>query len=53
LHTKLASQSLKDRDHSEDLDADGKMLESILEKYVGKMWTEFMWFRIETSGGLL
>jgi hypothetical protein len=29
------------------------ILEWILERYSGKMWTGFIWFRIGTSGWLL
>jgi hypothetical protein len=41
-------------DHSEDLDGDRKMvLECILGKYGGKVWTGCIWLKTETSGGLL
>jgi hypothetical protein len=41
-------------DHFEDLGVDGKiMLELILGKLDGRMWTGFVWHRIGTSGGLL
>jgi hypothetical protein len=42
-----------DRDHSEDLGIDGKILYSILEKYGGNVWTGCICLRIGTSGGLL
>jgi len=36
----------------EDLGAGGRIiLERILGKYVGKMWTRFIWLRIGTSNG--
>jgi hypothetical protein len=41
------------RDHLEDLSIDGKILELVLWKKGGKMWTGFIWLRIGTSGGLL
>jgi hypothetical protein len=45
---------LKGRDHCEDLGVDGRIiLECMLGKYGERVWTGFMWFRIETSGGLL
>jgi hypothetical protein len=38
----------------EDLDVGGKMiLRWILEKWDGVVWTELIWLRIGTSGGLL
>jgi len=43
------------RDHLEDLGLDGKIiLEWILEKDGGNMWTSFMWLRIGSyDDGLL
>jgi hypothetical protein len=39
------------RDHLEDLGVDGKIiLECIIGKYSGKVWTGCIWIRIETSG---
>jgi len=47
------SENLKGKDHSEDLVVDGRIiLEWILGKYGGKLWTGFMCLRIETTGGL-
>jgi hypothetical protein len=54
MHTKFWSKNLKGRDYSEELDSDGKIiLEWILGKYDWKVWTEFIWLRIGTSGGFL
>jgi hypothetical protein len=54
MHTKYWSVNVRGRDHSEDLDVDGRIiLEWILEKYGGKVWTECICLRIETSGGFL
>jgi hypothetical protein len=51
---KFWSENLKVRDQSEDLHVDGRIiLEWILVKYIGKVWTGFIWLRIGTSGGLL
>jgi hypothetical protein len=36
---------------SEDLDVDGKIIEWILGKQGGKVWTEFIWLKLGTSGG--
>jgi hypothetical protein len=53
-HTKFLSEKQKGRDHSENLDIDGKMiLEWILRRRVGRVWTGFIWHRIGTSCGLL
>jgi len=42
------------RYHSEDLGVDDRiMLEWILDKYSGKLWTGCIWFRIGTHGRLL
>jgi hypothetical protein len=44
----------KGREHSEDLGIDGKIiLELILGKQGGKVWTGCIWLRIGTSSGLL
>jgi hypothetical protein len=54
MHAQFWSENLKERDHSENLGADGKViLEYILGKYGGNVWTGFIWLRIGTSGGLL
>jgi hypothetical protein len=47
-------ESLKGRDHSEDLGIDGRIiLNFILGIQVLRMWIGFVWFRIGSSGGLL
>jgi hypothetical protein len=47
LATKFWSENLKGRDHSEDLCTDEKIiLEWILGKWGGKVWTEYMWLRV-------
>jgi hypothetical protein len=54
IYTQFWSENLKERDHSEGLVVDWKIiLEQILGKYVGKVWTGFIWLRIGTSGGVL
>jgi hypothetical protein len=43
---------MKERDDLEDLDVDGRItLRWIFEKWGGAVWTVFICFRIETSGG--
>jgi hypothetical protein len=45
-------ENLKGRHHLEFLGADGMIiLEWILRKLGGNLWTGFIWFRIGTSGG--
>jgi hypothetical protein len=54
MHVRFWSENLKGRDHSKDLDVDGKIiLEYILRKKGGKAWSGFIWIRIGTIGGLL
>jgi hypothetical protein len=54
MNTKLWLENLKGGDHSEELGIDGKIiLEWILEKQSGKVWTGCIWLRIGTSVGLL
>jgi len=41
------SENLKGRDHSEDLDVDGKVtLKFILGKWGDRLWTGCLWLRI-------
>jgi len=54
VHKRVLSENLKGRDQSEVLDVDGRIiLELILKKCVGRMWTGFICLWIVTSGGLL
>jgi hypothetical protein len=54
MHTKSWSENLTGRGHKEDLGVDGRIvLKWILEKWGGKVWAGFIWFRTETSGRLL
>jgi hypothetical protein len=47
-------ENLKGRDHEEDIGVnEWILLEWMLGKYGGKVWTGFIWLRIETNGGLL
>jgi hypothetical protein len=53
MHTGFLLENLKRKDHFEDLVVDGKMiLEPILMKCRGKVWTGFIWLKIGSSGGL-
>jgi hypothetical protein len=49
---KILVEKPEGRDYSEDLDVDRKIiLEWILRKRDGKVWTGCIWLRIGTSGG--
>jgi hypothetical protein len=51
---KILVEEVKGRGHSEDLGVDGRIiLDLILEKLFGKLWTGFICLRIGTSGGFL
>jgi hypothetical protein len=53
-NTKFWLEDLKGRGHLEDIGVDERIiLEWILEKQDGKVWTGFIWLRIVTIGGLL
>jgi hypothetical protein len=53
MHINIWSESVKGRDHWEDLDIDGRInFGWILEKSGGKLWTGFIWLEIGVSGGL-
>jgi hypothetical protein len=51
---KIWMGDLKERDHLKDIDIDERIiLERILGKWGGKVWTVCIWLSIGTSGGLL
>jgi hypothetical protein len=50
---KILSEKLKGREHSEDLSIDGQIIQWILGKSDGKVWTGCISLRIGTSGGFL
>ena len=48
MHTGFWWRNLKNRDYLEDLGIDGwTILTRILVKYDGKLWTGFIWLRVE------
>jgi hypothetical protein len=51
MHTKFWLECLRRRDHSEVLDADGRILKWILKKQGVGVWNGFIWLRISTGGG--
>jgi hypothetical protein len=54
VHTGFSSENVKEGDCLEDQDVDGRMiLELRLSKSDGRVWTGFIWRRIESSGGVV
>jgi hypothetical protein len=54
MHTLFWSENVKERDQSEELHVDGRIIiECVLEKWVEKLYTGCIWLRTETSGDLL
>jgi hypothetical protein len=54
MYKKFWTGNLTGKEHSEDLGVDGRIiLEWILGKEGGYVWTGYIWLRIGTSGGLL
>jgi hypothetical protein len=54
MHMGYWWESLKERDHYEDLGVRGRIiLRWILERWDGVVWTGMIWLRIGTGGGLL
>jgi hypothetical protein len=51
---KILVRNMKGIDHLEELGVDGRIiLELILGKQDGKVWTEFIWLRVGTINGIL
>jgi hypothetical protein len=52
--TSFCWETPKERGHSEDRGADGRMKsEWILRRLAGDVWSGFIWLRIGTVGGFL
>jgi hypothetical protein len=50
-YTEPCLRRLKGRDHLEELDIDmTKILDCVLEKLDGRVWTGYIWLRIRTRG---
>jgi hypothetical protein len=54
MHIRSWWKSQKERDHQEDVEVGGRiLLQWILKKYDGLLWTGFIWLKIGTSDGIL
>jgi len=54
VHTGILSGDIRERDHLEDPDVDGRIiLSSVLKKWDTETWTGLAWLSIGTGGGLL
>jgi len=54
VHTEFWWDNLRERDHLEDLDLDGRVIfKWIFRKWDPGVWTGFLWIRIRTGGGRL
>jgi hypothetical protein len=51
--TKHLSENLKERDHSENLGADGRIISEWILRECEKLWTGFIGLRIGGSDGIL
>ena len=53
-HARFWWKHLRERDNFEDIDVNGRIiLKRALKNSDGKAWSEFIWLRIGTGGGLL
>jgi hypothetical protein len=54
VHTGFWWGDLMEGEHLKDLGLDGRIILKVLfKKWYGGPWTGFVWFRINTGGGLL
>ena len=54
VHAGFWWDNLRERDHFEDLDVDGRLIfEWIFRKWDEEVWTGFLWIKIMTGGGRL
>jgi len=43
---------MREREHLENVGADGTILQWMLNKWVGRAWTGLIWLRIGTRNGI-
>jgi hypothetical protein len=53
VHTKLLWENLEERDHSKELDIDGRIKMESHRNRTGGVCAGFTWLRVETSGTFL
>jgi hypothetical protein len=53
VHSEFWWGDLMERDRYEDLGADGWIILKWIKKWDGEAWTELIWLRKGTDGGLL
>jgi hypothetical protein len=54
VHTGIFSGDIRERDHLEDHDVDGRIILSLIfKKWDTGTWTGLLWLSVGTGGGLL